>query len=344
MTQDVSRLNHEGWANSDGRHGAPASRYRAVPNRIFGEGAHRYQVVDNWARRPRGWLLGEVAGVAVDAEDRVFLFSRGERPVQVYDRDGYFLDWWGDDVTTTAHGITVDREGHVWLADTGDHTVRKFTREGRPLLSLGTPHQNAERMSGRPFNQPTRVAVASNGDVYVSDGYGNANVHVFAPDGEYRFSWGSFGSGAGQFQNPHSIWIDGDDRVLVCDRSNRRLQIFNLDGAYQGEWGGLQLPDDVAVDATGTVYIGELLHRVSIWTGDGARIGGWGDEGCTCPDTPPPIPPCPAERQEAGGLIGPHGIAVDSQRSIYVGDLSETYRGVDRGSRALQKFVRVDGS
>ena len=337
----ATRLEHRGWANGGGRWGAPATRYRAEGERTFGAGSHRYRVVDNWARRPRGWTMTDVAGVAVDAADRVFVFTRSPRPVQVYDRDGYFLDWWGDDVATTAHGISIDGEGNVWLADTGDHTVRKFTPEGRPLLSLGTPHQCAPRMGGEPFNQPTRVAVAANGDLYVSDGYGNARVHVFAPDGEYRFGWGSPGDGPGQFLNPHAVAIGPGGRVYVCDRSNRRVQVFAPDGAYEEEWTGLHLPDDLAFGPDGCAYVAELQHRVSVWSPAGERLAGWGDEGCTCPEQPP-IPPCPAERQEAGLVIGPHGIAVDSQGSVYVGDLAETYRGIDRGSRALQKFVRAD--
>ena len=104
----------------------------------------------------------------------------------------------------------------------------------------------------------------------------------------------------------------------------------------------MNLPDDLAFGPDGNAYVAELLHRISIWSPEGKRITGWGDEGCQCPEQPP-IPPCPAERQDAGQVIGPHGLAVDSQGSIYVGDLAETYRGIDRGSRALQKFVRVDG-
>ena len=197
-------------------------------------------------------------------------------------------------------------------------------------------------MGGDPFNEPTRVAVAANGDLYVSDGYGNARIHVFSPDGEYRFGWGSPGSGPGQFSNPHAVSIGPDGRVYVCDRSNRRIQVFSADGTYEEEWSGVNLPDDLAWGPDGNAYVAELLHRISIWSPGGERLAGWGDEGCVCPEQPP-IPPCPAEQQAPGQVIGPHGLAVDSQGSIYVGDLAETYRGIDRGSRSLQKFARVDG-
>ena len=104
----------------------------------------------------------------------------------------------------------------------------------------------------------------------------------------------------------------------------------------------MHLPDDLVVGPDGTVYIAELLHRITIWSPDGRRIAGWGDEGCECPQNALPSTQCPAESLDAGMVIGPHGITLDSEGSIYVGDLPDTYRGIDRGSRAVQKFVRVD--
>lgn len=329
-------------AARSGQLAEPFSRYARTPDRVFGGGRHRYRVADNWARRPRGWPLGDVAGVAIDAGDNVFVYNRSRRPVQIYDRDGRFLDWWGDSEHTTPHGITIDGEGDVWLADTGDHMVKKYSPGGTLLLTLGSRHINAPGMSGLPFNRPTRVAVARNGDLYVSDGYGNNHVHVFDAGGDHRFTFGGAGSGPGEFGTPHAIFIDRAQRVYVCDRANNRIQLFDLEGAHLAEWGGLRQPDDLTVGPDGTVYVAELQHRISVWSPGGKRLAGWGGEGCDCPPGLQPGAGCPAESLDAGMVIGPHGIAIDSEGSLYVGDLADTYRGIDRGSRSIQKFVRAD--
>ena len=147
---------------------------------------------------------------------------------------------------------------------------------------------------------------------------------MFSPDGEYRFGWGSPGSGPGQFSNPHAVSIGPDGRVYVCDRSNRRIQVFSPDGEYQEEWSGVNLPDDLAWGPDGNAYVAELLHRISIWSPEGERITGWGRRGLHLPGAAadPALP-----RRAAGGGAGdrPARLAVDSQGSIYVGDLAETY-------------------
>ena len=343
MVGNVPKVLYDGpEAAGYGQLGEPYSRYRRRSAVRFGSGSNRFEVVDNWARRPSGFPLGDVAGIAVDSEDNVFAFTRSDRRVQVYDREGHFLDWWGDRREhTTPHGITIDADDNVWLADTGDHTLKKFTREGRPLLMLGRRHQNAERMSGRPFNSPTRLAVASNGDLFVSDGYGNSKIHVFTADGDFQYSFGEPGAGPGQLNTPHSIVIDETDRIWVCDRMNSRIQIFNAEGEYLTEWNGLHHPDDLVIAPDGTVYVAELQHRISIWSPTGTRLAGWGDEGCDCEPGPVATKRCSGESLDAGMVIGPHAIALDSEGSLYVGDLADSYRGVDRGSRSLQKFLPV---
>ena len=320
-------------------------------------GPDRYQVVEGFFQRPKRLTFVDVADVAVDGDDNVFVFCRGRLPVMVFDREGRFLDAWGgfgDGSFTFPHGITVGHDGHVYTADSRDHTVRKWTPDGRLLLTIGRPHQNAPSFSGEPFNRPTQVAVARNGDLYVSDGhtnigahsqaYGNARVHVFSADGGHRFSWGRSGSGPGEFETVHGVFIDpDDDTVLVVDRFNDRIQRFDLDGTYLGEWGGFRLPQSVRKGPDGLFYVAELSHRVTIVDGTGAVVAQWGDGVAT--ETPGAAGEGALDRvvHEPGpGLFGsPHGIAVDSQGSFYVADASESYAGLDRGARAVQKFVRV---
>src|SRR5687768_17591531 len=154
---------------------------------LVGEGSFRFEVAEGWEQLPAGWTHGDVAGVATDSQDRVFVFNRSEHPMIVYDRDGRFLTSWGEGVFTRPHGVTIV-DDIVYCADDSDHTVRKFTTEGELLQELGSAHQPSDtgyspagaanllsiKRAAGPFNRPTRLSVAPNGELYVSDGYGNA--------------------------------------------------------------------------------------------------------------------------------------------------------------------------
>jgi DNA-binding beta-propeller fold protein YncE len=320
-------------------------------------GRDRYEVVDGFFRRPKGWTFVEVADVGVDPDDNVFVFCRGTHPVMIFDKEGRFLDAWGqiggEDAFTFPHGLSVGADGFVYTADSRDHSVRKWTRDGRLVLTLGSPHQNAPAFGGKPFNRPTHATVAPNGDIYVSDGYGNARIHCFSPDGELKFSWGSPGSGPGEFNTVHSVFID-DDRLYAADRYNNRVQFFTLAGEYLGEWGGLRLPQSVRKGPDGRFHVAELSHRVTVLDANGETVARWGDGVATDefdtggvalarPDAPSrhPMVRGRVENDPGAGLFcAPHGIAVDSDGSFYVAEASESWIGLDRGSRSIQKFVR----
>ncbi|HTG10722.1 MAG TPA: hypothetical protein VK746_07995, partial [Candidatus Eisenbacteria bacterium] len=184
---------------------------------MAGTNALTYQVVEGWEQLPKGYEHRDVAGVAVDAEDRVFLICRGDHPIMVYDHKGTFLSSWGEgQFTYRTHGITIGPDGSVYCTDDGNHTVRKFTPQGKLLLTLGTMNKPSDTgydgkdtmtvsHPGGVFNRPTNLAVGPKGDLYVSDGYGNCRVHQFSPSGELRRSWGVPGKGPGQFILPHGI-------------------------------------------------------------------------------------------------------------------------------------------
>ena len=188
-------------------------------------GEHRleYEVLEGWEQLPEGWSFVEVAGVATDSRDRVYVFCRGEHPVIVFDREGRFLNAWGERTFTVPHGVFIDGRDELYLADSGDHTVRKFTPDGRLLMTFGDPggasdtgflvDRSPVQKAGSPFNRPTNAAVLPNGEFYVADGYGNARVHKFAPDGRLQFSWGEPGNGPGQFNLPHGIAVDSQGTV-----------------------------------------------------------------------------------------------------------------------------------
>ncbi len=337
----------------------------------FGQGDYRYSVVEGWEQLPAGWQHADVAGVATDAEDRVYLFCRDTPRVIVYDRDGRFLRSWGEGLfhdrpEGSAHGITVGPDGSVWCVDDGNHTIKKFTPDGALLLTLGTPGVPSDTgyvgpqpgvsgstilgtitHGGPPFNRPTNLAFAPSGDFYVSDGYGNARVHRFSADGTLIQSWGEPGTGPGQFMLPHGIAVHPDGRVFVADRENDRIQIFSADGTYLEEWHDTQRPTQLQITADGTVYVAELWRRVGevsqrhgTATADApGRISVLASDGTVLSRWGGP------NRCDPGMLCAPHSLALDSRGDLYVGEVTYTF-GVSRGDtpadcHTFQKFARA---
>jgi len=254
--------------------------------------------------------------VACDSEDRVYVYSRSEHPVVVFDREGRFLGSWGEGILLDAHGIYIDDHDIIYCVERNTHVLRKFTTRGRLLMTLGTPGVPAER-EGEPFNGPTDVCLSPDGYMYVSDGYGNARVHKFTLDGKHVLSWGEAGSGPGQFDLSHDVWVLEDGRVLCCDRENNRIQVFDGEGRYLTSWTDVVRPDGVYVDSDGIIYVAEVAPRVSVRDGEGRVLSRFGEAG------------------EAPGQFSasPHGIWVDSRGDLYVSEVGADHR--------LQKFARV---
>lgn len=303
-----------------------ANTAEAINDGILGGGEWTYRMVNDWAALPDGWALGEVAGVAVDDRDDVYVFTRGtEHPLMVFDRDGNFLRSWGENgMFTKPHAIAFGADGYLYCTDDGNHTVRKFTTEGKLVLEIGIPNRPAERFSGRPFHRCTHTALSPRGDIFVSDGYGNARVHKFSPDGELLMSWGDFGSGIGEFNVPHNITTDPDGWVYVADRENHRVQVFDQNGRYETQWKNLHRPCGLCTQAKSKPlsFISEagpglainadyprLGPRVSIVDHHGELVARLGDNGTGL---------------ALGQFLAPHGIAVDSRQDIYVAELGGT--------------------
>lgn len=302
-----------------------------------------YEVDVDWLKLPDGWNLHEVADVVVDTQDRVYLFSRSEHPVTVFDREGRFLYSWGEGMFSRPHGITLGPDGALYCVDDGDHTVRKCTPDGHIIMTIGVSGEPAPYQSGRPFNRPTKVAPDPHtGAIYVADGYGNARVHKFSADGEHLFSWGEYGTGPGQFNLVHAICTDADGLVYVADRESHRVQVFEPDGTYVTQWNNMHRPCGLHITG-GLCYIGQLgptLNvnadypnlgaRVSIHDLSGRQLAWLGDA---------------RPGEEPNQFVAPHGLAVDSRGDIYVGEVSWSFYGrfldPPREMRYFRKLVKV---
>jgi DNA-binding beta-propeller fold protein YncE len=272
-----------------------ADRDTAVP---------KYQVVANWPQLPAGSKLGPVAAVATDSANRVYVFQRGKQPIQVFDKDGKFLRAWGDDLVKTAHGLRLDRDGNVWITDIGNHLVTKFDPDGKVLLTLGKKDQPGEGTD--QFNKPTDVAIGPQGEIYVSDGYGNSRVVKFSKAGKYLKEWGKKGNGEGEFNLPHAICIDGKGRVYVGDRENNRVQIFDGDGKFIAQWKESGAPFGLTLSGEGRALVADgRANAVNILDLQGKVLAHWGEKG-----TGP------------GQLNLPHWICVDGQGAIYVAEVT----------------------
>ena len=309
----------------------------------LGSGQFAYEVAVGWESLPSGVNWRETAGVITDDDDNVYVFSRGDHPMVVFDKNGSFIRTWGEGVFTRAHGVSRGPNDTLYCTDDGDHTVRQCTLDGEVLMTIGVPGQAAAPFSGTPFNRCTHVATdPANGDLFVSDGYGNSSVHKYTPDGHLIKSWGEPGTDPGQFNIVHNIATDRDGFVYVCDRENHRIQVFDRDGKLEDIWANVHRPCAIYIDDDQRVYVGELGWgmsvnrtmpnigpRVSIMTTAGnvlERLGnGWG--------------------LEVGQFIAPHGICVDSRKSIYVAEVAHTSISHSdtppAGVRAFQKLVRA---
>ncbi len=239
-------------------------------HRVVVMGETRYRIEPDWGELPDGQQLGLVSQLAVNSKGQVYVFQRDDPPVLVFHPSGDYACSLADGQILDAHGIFIDARDRVHLVDRDAHQILSFDSRGHLLGTLGVRHHPT---LGAPFNHPTAVAVASDGERYVADGYGNAHVHRFSADGEHISSWGGAGSGAGEFSTPHGVWIDRCDRVLVIDRENNRVQLFDREGRYLDEWGDLYHPMDLFEDAAGHVFVSDQTPRVTLFAPDGKIIG-----------------------------------------------------------------------
>lgn len=252
-----------------------------------------------WAQLPAGenWN-GSTSWITADGKGNVVVLVRTAPYFRQFTRDGEFVKAWGEDgMFNNAHSLTIDDEGYFWVSDAFRHVVRKLSPEGEILMTLGTPDEAGDNASRDHFNQPNHVAIAPNGDIYVSDGYQNARVVHFTPDGEFvRIIGGVQGSGPGELQVVHGVALDSRGRILVNDSDNARVSVFDSDGTFVESWpypsrGGIE------VMADDTVYVSDVNVGIVNILRDGELIGS-----------------VSADRA--------HGLGVDTDGAIYVSGAS----------------------
>jgi DNA-binding beta-propeller fold protein YncE len=273
--------------------------------------AAEFKPVPDFFKLPQGWSLGPCSAVAVSGKGEIYLFHRGPHPVIIFDEQGNHLRSWGDDVIQTAHGLRIDRDGNIWVTDIGQHRVFKFDASGKVLLTLGSGKAGTGLDQ---FDRPTDIAFGPRGEIFVSDGYGNSRVMKFSPNGGFIKTWGTPGKGPGEFNLPHAIVLDSQGRVLVGDRENRRIQVFDQEGKVLAVWEGFS-PFGLALGKDDALFVADgYANEVLRLDANGKVQERFGKQG-----KPP------------GEFELPHMLAVDAAGNLLVTEIN--------GKRA-QRFVR----
>jgi len=317
-------------------------------------------VIKNWAKLPNGREWGSTAGIDIGPDGHIWTYDRcgaigldggcdvsNVDPILKIHRDtGEVLAHFGAGEFVLPHGIHVDRDGNVWVTDsmgnaahTKGHQVIKFSPEGQVLLRLGRPG-----MAGRGpglLNEPCDVITAANGDIFVADGHSGQSggqppektgrILKFDKNGRFIKEWGEIGEAPGQFKTPHALALDSRGRLLVADRGNHRIQIFDQDGNYIESLYQYGRVSGLFVTADDTLYAIDSESSTERHPGwkTGIRIGKVNEDRVTAF-----VPP--HETDEWFGAAG-EGVAVDAAGNLYgaEGPLSRAAAG-----GGITKYVR----
>ena len=253
----------------------------------------RYRVERNFARPSEPF--GFISQVAAGPNGEAYVLQRRDPPVVVIGPSGEQIGAFGQGRILDGHGISVDDKGRVWVVDRDSHEIICFSPEGEELMTIGARDNPG---LDEPFNHPTKAMSASDGAVYVSDGYGNHHMHKFSSEGDHLLTWGGAGKGPGQFSTPHAVAETADGRILVTDRENGRVQVFDADGNFLDQWTGFYNPMDVLVTDQDQVIVSDQVPRLYLLTSSGEVIG-------RC----------------RGSINGAHGIAAAPDGTLYLAEL-----------------------
>ena len=269
--------------------------------------ALQYQRIDNWAQIPNGGAWGVMSAVDIDSNGDIYVFQRDDAASQtssqimVFDANGKFLRSWGKGEFPSAHGLRISPKHTVWVTDRKLQQAFEYDRQGKFLLTLGQKNVAGNNDSKDSFNGISDIAFGKNGDIFFSDGEGqNTRIMKFSNSGNFIKMWGTKGADPGQFNLPHSLAIDSQGRVWVCDRLNKRLQVFDQDGDYIEQFTNFGTPSAIFIAKDNKLYVADAApeNRLLIADLNGKIL-----------DT-------------FDGLNGGHGLAVDANGAIYVAESS----------------------
>jgi len=305
-----------------------------------------YRTIEHWFELPEGRHMGSTSAVFVAPETgHIWVYDRcgvnsckdsDLSPIFEFDKAGHLLRNFGANKFIFPHGIWIEKDGTLWITDGQGtngkgHTVMKMTPEGRVLMILGKPGVPGDGPD--TFNQPNAVAIAPNGDIFVSDGHnagrGNARVLKFNKDGKPIKQWGGHGAGRGQFEMPHALAFDSKGRLFVADRGNNRIQIFDQDGNYLDEWKQFSRPSGIFIDKNDVVYVTDSESTDKEGYGNnpgwkrGIRIGSAKD-GTVTAFIPDPSP-------GTAVTSAAEGVAADPQGNVY---------GAEVGPKDVKKYSK----
>lgn len=336
---------------------------------ISSEITNSFSVDPFWPKPlPNNWLIGQVAGVAVDSKDHIWIIQRpgslGEDetatqpsesypydpapPVMEFDPEGHLIQAWGGsgkdyEWPETEHGLFIDHSDNVWIngGGTGNHQVLKFTRDGKFLLAIGEPGKTGGNNDTALMGFPTEFYVDQNSnEIFISDGYVNNRIIVFdANTGKYKRHWGAYGYkpedeyhadslDLNHFNTPHSIQLSNDGLVYVADRGNNRIQVFEKDGTYVSE--AFIARETTGYGSTWSLDFSHDPEQTFIYIADGTNQRVWILERKNLEK----VGHFGRMGRYAGQFIWLHNVAVDSKGNIYTG---EVFTG-----KRIQKFVQTD--
>lgn len=317
---------------------------------ILGSGAHTYEAIHDWGELPSSIKYGNTHGVVEDSHGNIYIHhtvykdSESADTMVVFDAKGKFVRSWGKEFRGVAHGLHIRKEGsteYLYLTVNAANAkmnpqpemsavVLKTTTKGEIVWKIQGPPPDIDAYKPGPDGKkkaynPTNVAIAPNGDIYVGDGYGSSYVNQYNSKAEYIRTFGGRGSAAGQLAEPHGIWVDTrkDPILVVADRRNNRLQRFTLDGKHVDFIPGFRLPCHF-YEYKGDVVVPDLNGRVTLLDKNNQVIEQLGDSHEA--DNQFPLRTQMRDKFVPGEFICPHGACYDHKGNIFVVEWVEVGR------------------